>query len=116
MGFARACGMFGVQAPGDCGSFAAVRRTGLRERQNRQAANGLCDRRKQVIPAGDIVRHLRNGEEARRTTGLWPMTWGGRGIAMSGWKHAQTGLRPGSKHLCGQPCLHKLVDDSWLKP
>ena len=29
---------------------------------------------------------------------------------MSGW-NSRNRLRPGSKHLCGQTCLHKLVDD-----
>ena len=29
---------------------------------------------------------------------------------MSGWS-SRNRLRPGSKHLCGQTCLHKLVDD-----
>ncbi len=29
---------------------------------------------------------------------------------MSGW-NSRNRMRPGSKHLCGQTCLHKLVDD-----
>jgi hypothetical protein len=29
---------------------------------------------------------------------------------VSGWS-SRNRLRPGSKHLCGQTCLHKLVDD-----
>ena len=29
---------------------------------------------------------------------------------MSGW-NSRNRLRPGSKHLCGQTCLHKLVDE-----
>jgi hypothetical protein len=31
-------------------------------------------------------------------------------LRVSGW-HSRNRLRPGSKHLCGQTCLHKLVDD-----
>lgn len=33
---------------------------------------------------------------------------------MSGW-NSRNRLRPGSKHLCGQTCLHKLVDDFMAK-
>ena len=31
-------------------------------------------------------------------------------IRVSGW-NSRNRMRPGSKHLCGQTCLHKLVDD-----
>ena len=31
-------------------------------------------------------------------------------LRVSGWS-ARNRLRPGTKHLCGQTCLHKLVDD-----
>jgi hypothetical protein len=34
----------------------------------------------------------------------------GNELRMSGW-NSRNRLRPGSKHLCGQTCLHKLVDD-----
>jgi hypothetical protein len=34
----------------------------------------------------------------------------GRELRVSGW-NSRNRLRPGSKHLCGQTCLHKLVDD-----
>jgi len=33
---------------------------------------------------------------------------------VSGWS-SRNRLRPGSKHLCGQTCLHKLVDDFMAK-
>jgi hypothetical protein len=33
---------------------------------------------------------------------------------VSGW-NSRNRLRPGSKHLCGQTCLHKLVDDFLAK-
>jgi hypothetical protein len=34
----------------------------------------------------------------------------GEELRISGWS-SRTRLRQGSKHLCGQTCLHKLVDD-----
>ncbi len=34
----------------------------------------------------------------------------GEELRVSGW-NSRNRLRPGSKHLCGQTCLHKLVDD-----
>jgi hypothetical protein len=34
----------------------------------------------------------------------------GAELRVSGW-NSRNRLRPGSKHLCGQTCLHKLVDD-----
>ncbi|HEX4758409.1 MAG TPA: hypothetical protein VH308_10515 [Terracidiphilus sp.] len=33
---------------------------------------------------------------------------------MSGWQ-SRNRLRPGTKHLCGQTCLHKLVDEFMAK-
>jgi len=35
-------------------------------------------------------------------------------LRVSGWQ-SRNRLRPGSKHLCGQTCLHKLVDDFMAK-
>jgi hypothetical protein len=35
-------------------------------------------------------------------------------LRVSGW-NSRNRLRPGSKHLCGQTCLHKLVDDFLAK-
>lgn len=35
-------------------------------------------------------------------------------LRVSGW-HSRNRLRPGSKHLCGQTCLHKLVDEFFAK-
>jgi len=60
-------------------------------------------------PAGDIVRHLRNGKESRPITGFVACDLGGE-LRVSGWK-SRNRLRPGTKHLCGQTCLHKLVDE-----
>jgi hypothetical protein len=35
-------------------------------------------------------------------------------LRVSGW-HSRNRLRPGSKHLCGQTCLHMLVDEFMAK-
>lgn len=35
-------------------------------------------------------------------------------LRVSGW-HSRNRLRPGTKHLCGQTCLHKLVDEFMAK-
>jgi hypothetical protein len=35
-------------------------------------------------------------------------------LRVSGWQ-SRNRLRPGSKHLCGQTCLHKLVDEFMVK-
>jgi hypothetical protein len=35
-------------------------------------------------------------------------------LRLSGW-NSRNRLRPGTKHLCGQTCLHKLVDDFMAK-
>ena len=35
-------------------------------------------------------------------------------LRVSGW-NSRNRLRPGSKHLCGQTCLHKLVDEFMAK-
>jgi hypothetical protein len=35
-------------------------------------------------------------------------------LRVSGWQ-SRNQLRPGSKHLCGQTCLHKLVDEFMAK-
>ncbi len=47
----------------------------------------------------------------KRQTNHWFVAYeqGGE-LRVSGW-NSRHRLRPGSKHLCGQTCLHKLVDD-----
>jgi hypothetical protein len=47
----------------------------------------------------------------KRQTNHWFVAYeqGGE-LRISGW-NSRHRLRPGSKHLCGQTCLHKLVDD-----
>ena len=54
------------------------------------------------------MRHLRNGEEADEplVCGVRP----GRGASGERVELAQPSAA-GSKHLCGQTCLHKLVDE-----
>jgi hypothetical protein len=47
----------------------------------------------------------------KRQTNHWFVAYeqGGE-LRVSGW-NSRHKLRPGAKHLCGQTCLHKLVDD-----
>jgi hypothetical protein len=47
----------------------------------------------------------------KKATNHWFVAYeqGGE-LRVSGW-NSRNRLRPGSKHLCGQTCLHKLVDD-----
>jgi hypothetical protein len=47
----------------------------------------------------------------KKQTNHWFVTYeqGGE-LRVSGWS-TRNRLRPGTKHLCGQTCLHKLVDD-----
>ncbi len=47
----------------------------------------------------------------KKQTNHWFVTYTHAGeLRVSGWS-AQAKLRTGSKHLCGQTCLHKLVDE-----
>ena len=51
----------------------------------------------------------------RKQTHHWFVAYeqGGE-LRVSGW-NSRNKLRPGSKHLCGQTCLHKLVDEFMAK-
>ena len=51
----------------------------------------------------------------KRQTNHWFVAYehGGE-LRVSGW-NSRHRLRPGSKHLCGQTCLHKLVDEFMAK-
>jgi hypothetical protein len=51
----------------------------------------------------------------KRQTNHWFVTYeqGGE-LRVSGWSSRHR-LKPGSKHLCGQTCLHKLVDEYMAK-
>ncbi len=47
----------------------------------------------------------------KRQTNHWFVAYEQSGeLRVSGWS-SRNRLRPGTKHLCGQTCLHKLVDD-----
>jgi hypothetical protein len=47
----------------------------------------------------------------KKQTNHWFVAYEASGeLRVSGW-NSRNRLRPGSKHLCGQTCLHKLVDD-----
>jgi len=50
------------------------------------------------------------GSEKRQTNHWFVAYESGSELRLSGWSSRHR-LRPGSKHLCGQTCLHKLVDD-----
>jgi hypothetical protein len=51
----------------------------------------------------------------KKQTNHWFVAYEQAGeLRVSGW-HSRNRLRPGSKHLCGQTCLHKLVDDFMAK-
>ena len=47
----------------------------------------------------------------KKQTNHWFVAWENEGeLRVSGWSSRNRG-RAGSKHLCGQACLHKLADD-----
>ena len=47
----------------------------------------------------------------KKQTNHWFVAYNQNGeLRVSGWS-SRNRLRPGSKHLCGQTCLHKLVDE-----
>jgi hypothetical protein len=51
----------------------------------------------------------------KKQTNHWFVAYEQAGeLRVSGW-HSRNRLRPGSKHLCGQTCLHKLVDEFMAK-
>jgi hypothetical protein len=50
------------------------------------------------------------GMEKKQTNHWFVAYEQGGELRVSGW-NSRNRLRPGSKHLCGQTCLHKLVDD-----
>ena len=50
------------------------------------------------------------GTEKKQTNHWFVAYEQGGELRVSGW-NTRNRLRPGSKHLCGQTCLHKLVDD-----
>jgi hypothetical protein len=50
------------------------------------------------------------GSEKKQTNHWFVAYDQGGELRVSGW-NSRNRLRPGSKHLCGQTCLHKLVDE-----
>jgi hypothetical protein len=54
------------------------------------------------------------GTEKKQTNHWFVAYDQGGELRVSGWA-SRNRLRPGSKHLCGQTCLHKLVDDFMAK-
>jgi hypothetical protein len=54
------------------------------------------------------------GTEKKQTNHWFVAYEYGGELRVSGWS-SRNRLRPGSKHLCGQTCLHKLVDEFMAK-
>jgi len=54
------------------------------------------------------------GSEKRQTNHWFVAYEMGSELRLSGWSSRRR-LRPGTKHLCGQTCLHKLVDEFMAK-
>ena len=54
------------------------------------------------------------GTEKKQTNHWFVAYEQGGELRVSGW-NSRNRLRPGSKHLCGQTCLHKLVDEFMAK-
>ena len=54
------------------------------------------------------------GTEKKQTNHWFVAYDQGGELRVSGW-NTRNRLRPGSKHLCGQTCLHKLVDEFMAK-
>lgn len=50
------------------------------------------------------------GTEKKQTNHWFVAYEAGGELRVSGW-NSRNRLRPGTKHLCGQTCLHKLMDD-----
>ena len=54
------------------------------------------------------------GTEKKQTNHWFVANEQGGELRVSGW-NSRNRLRPGSRHLCGQTCLHKLVDNFMAK-
>lgn len=54
------------------------------------------------------------GTEKRQTNHWFVVCEQAGELRVSGW-NSRNRLRPGSKHLCGQTCLHKLIDEFMAK-
>jgi hypothetical protein len=108
-GLPRACGCSGVQAPGDCGPSR------LSDAQDCEKDRNRPGRKWAVRTGGNrVIRQAISCDicaSEKKQTNHWFVAYeqGGE-LRVSGWQ-TRNRLRPGSKHLCGQTCLHKLVDD-----
>src|ERR1700690_2184316 len=69
---------------------------------------GCADRGKALIR--QAISCAICGTEKKQTNHWFVAYDQGGELRVSGW-NSRNRLRPGSKHLCGQTCLHKLVDD-----
>ena len=80
---------------------------------------GSRSRGKTVRTGGDaVIRQAIScdicGTEKKQTNHWFVAYEQGGELRVSGWS-SRNRLRPGSKHLCGQTCLHKLVDEFMAK-
>jgi len=101
--------------PGGSADAFAAECTALIEGQigMAEAAEGLCG-----LGENQVIRQAIScdicGTEKKQTN-HWFVAYDQSGeLRVSGW-NSRNRLRPGSKHLCGQTCLHKLVDEFMAK-
>ena len=90
------------------GDFAAGSITGNRLSRGRTVRTGGNTVIRQAISC-DIC-----ATEKKQTNHWFVAHEQGGELRVSGW-NSRNRLRPGSKHLCGQTCLHKLVDEFMAK-
>jgi hypothetical protein len=93
----------GLRAPGPQAARGTHGETGVAEPRKNCAARGKSVIRQAI--SCDIC-----GTEKKQTNHWFVAYDQGGELRVSGW-NSRNRLRPGSKHLCGQTCLHKLVDD-----
>jgi len=81
---------------------------------SRKAALGLCG----LFGGATLIRQAIScdicGNEKKQTNHWFVAYDQGGELRVSGWD-SRNRLRPGTKHLCGQTCLHKLVDEFMAK-
>jgi len=83
--------------------------------RHRQWTDGVGSTAEDAVAGGTIV--IRQaiscdicGNEKKQTNHWFVAYEQGGELRVSGWS-SRNRLRPGTRHLCGQICLHKLVDD-----
>jgi hypothetical protein len=97
--------------------LAAVKATlPLRETENGENRPGRGDtvRRRENSVIRQAISCDICGTEKKQTNHWFVAYDQGGELRVSGW-NSRNRLRPGSKHLCGQTCLHKLVDEFMAK-